>query len=168
MDYCNDLWGVLEMPLPLRAQELTELKADVTEIWWLNSIKLSQASSCIRWLTWLLYSESFIEPPALHCTTYLQKIVFWCCTEFMNLYCCELLLIYVNEPVADIVWQYTAVNLMGNKYNIDSKRATVLYSLKLLVYLGTEWLYHVSKSSIWMLYIPKFQKHQKSVCSSWQ
>jgi hypothetical protein len=71
LDCAHDLWGVLEMPLPLKAQELTELKADVTEIWRLNSIKLSQVSSCFRWLTWLLCSESLTEPPALHCTSYL-------------------------------------------------------------------------------------------------
>jgi hypothetical protein len=48
LDCAHDLWGVLEMPLPLKAQKLTELKGDVAEIWRLNSIKLSQASSRIR------------------------------------------------------------------------------------------------------------------------
>jgi hypothetical protein len=33
LDCAHDPWGVLEMPLPLKAQVLTELKADVTEIW---------------------------------------------------------------------------------------------------------------------------------------
>jgi len=33
LDCAHDLWGVLQIPLPLKAQELTDLEADVTEIW---------------------------------------------------------------------------------------------------------------------------------------